>query len=131
MRFDPISDTVDGNQTCDFELDNSYVCGREAINEVLHFEQDPDGDFSWCEYRCPLHSVEAIHVGVESKVDQDKATGESILIQSFIAFGWRRGWGYVVWRGDSREGGWVGVSTLFDKGRAVELLGTSENLRGY
>ncbi|WNM67189.1 hypothetical protein SEA_ERUTAN_43 [Gordonia phage Erutan] len=129
MRFQLIEQSVDGHQTCDFELEPSYVCGREANHEVRHFESDHDGDFQWCEYRCPLHAVEAFQPGTEGTIEHDE-NGETVFVQSFVAYGWREDWGYVVWRGDSREGGWVGVSTLFDKGRAIELLGGIERLMG-
>ncbi|UVF61565.1 hypothetical protein SEA_GENAMY16_44 [Gordonia phage Genamy16] len=130
MRFQPIEQSIDGHQTCDFELEPSYVCGREASHEVLDFESDHDGDFQWCEYRCPLHAVEAFQPGVEGAIEHDEETDEPICVQSFVAYGWRRDWGYVVWRGDSREGGWVAVKDPMDLDTAVDLLGGIERLMG-
>ncbi|UJQ86736.1 hypothetical protein SEA_JALEBI_43 [Gordonia phage Jalebi] len=128
MRFQLI-ESVDGHQTCDFELEPSYVCGREANHEVRHFESDHDGDFQWCEYRCPLHAVEAFQPGAEGTIEK-LDDGETIYVQSFVAYGWRRDWGYVVWRGDSREGGWVAVKDPMDLDTAVDLLGGIERLMG-
>ncbi|UVT31206.1 hypothetical protein SEA_OTTERSTEDTS21_43 [Gordonia phage OtterstedtS21] len=129
MRFQLIEQSVDGHQTCDFELEPSYVCGREANHEVRHFESDHDGDFQWCEYRCPLHAVEAFQPGTEGTIEK-LDDGETIYVQSFVAYGWRRDWGYVVWRGDSREGGWVAVKDPMDLDTAVDLLGGIERLMG-
>lgn len=131
MRFQLIEQSVDGNQTCDFEHGPAYHCGREANHEV----RDPQGwsgDFEWCEYRCPLHAVEAFQPGTEGTIEHDEETDGPVCVQSFVAYGWRKDWGYVVWRGDSREGGWVAVKDPMDRDTAVELLGKSvDRAMGY